>query len=279
MDWSWAGPPIDARPQFPLERAELISLLSSLDAGDWRRATGCPGWTVHDITAHLVHDYLRRLARTRDGHASSGPRQGEDLPAFLHRLNQEFVDVASGWSPRMLIDLLDHLGPQLDSLWAGLNLDQLGEAVSWAAPGTPAPAWLDVAREYSEFWVHQQQIRDAAGRPGANDANLIAPVIDAFLRAVPHALRDVPGEPGSGLEITVSGPGGGIWTARLGETRWALSRGQVPEATSAWVVVSSDTLWRVATRGIDIDDACAQATMTGDQALAAAALNLVSIIR
>jgi uncharacterized protein (TIGR03083 family) len=99
MDWSWAGPPIDARAQFAAERAALISLLGSLDAADWRRATVCPGWTVHDIVAHVVHDYLRKLARTRDGHAAPGPRPGEDLPAFLHRLNQKFVDAASSWSP------------------------------------------------------------------------------------------------------------------------------------------------------------------------------------
>lgn len=30
--------------------------------------------------------------------------------------------------------------------------------------------WLDAAREYTEFWVHQQQIRDATGRPGADGA-------------------------------------------------------------------------------------------------------------
>ncbi|MGN6793028.1 MAG: maleylpyruvate isomerase family mycothiol-dependent enzyme [Streptosporangiaceae bacterium] len=279
MDVSWAGPPIDARPQFPLERAELIGLLSNLDAEDWRRATVCPGWTVHDIVAHVVHDYLRKLARTRDGYDPRGPRPGEEMPAFLHRVNQEFVDVASLLSPRVLIDLLDYLGPQLDRLWADLDLDRLGEAVSWAAPGVPAPTWLDVAREYSEFWVHQQQIRDAVGRPGANAENLTAPVIDAFLRAVPHALRDVPAERGSGLEVAVSGPGGGTWSAWLGETRWSISRGSAQETARTRVALSSDTLWRVATRGIGVDDARARATVTGNQALGTAALSLVSIIR
>jgi len=277
MDWSWAGPPIDARAQFPLERSELLSLLSSMASADWQRATVCPGWSVHDIAAHVAHDYLRKLARTRDGYGSAGPRPGEDLPAFLHRLNQEFVDVASRWSPRLLIDLIGHLGPQLDLLWANLDIHRLGEPVSWAAPGVPAPIWLDIAREYSEFWVHQQQIRDAVARPGANNQMLTAPVIDAFLRAVPYALREVSADPGNDLEIIVSGPGGGTWNARFGDIRWAVSRGPAPKP-GARVVVSSDTFWRVAMRGIGVADARARATITGDQALGAAALSLISII-
>jgi uncharacterized protein (TIGR03083 family) len=68
VDWSWAGPPIDARPWFPVERAGLIGLLRELDAADWQRPTVCPGWSVHDIVAHVVHDQLRKLARSRDGY-------------------------------------------------------------------------------------------------------------------------------------------------------------------------------------------------------------------
>jgi hypothetical protein len=81
------------------------------------------------------------------------------------------------------------------------------------------------------------------------------------------------------MEIAVSGPGGGTWSAWRGENRWAISRGRAQEAARARVVVSAGTLWRVATRGIGVDDACAEAAITGDQALGAAALSLISIIR
>jgi hypothetical protein len=61
---AWIGPPIDVRALFPVERLELLSVLRALDAAEWRRATACPGWSVHDIATHLVHDYLRRLSST-----------------------------------------------------------------------------------------------------------------------------------------------------------------------------------------------------------------------
>jgi len=277
MDWSWAGPPIDVRAQFPLERAELLALLHDLGPADWERPTVCPGWRVHDVVAHLVHDYLRKLSGKRDAFAAPGPEAGEDLPAFLHRVNQEFVAVAARWSPCTLTDLLAHLGPQLERLWASLSMAETGEAVSWAAPGVPAPTWLDVAREYTEYWVHQQQIRDAVGRPGATADELIGPVVDTFLRAVPYALREVPAA-GTCVQIEVTGPGGGSWSAAVPSGRWAISRDPCADP-GAVVRVSSDTLWRVATRGITVDEALTRADIAGVRPLGTAALALVAIIR
>jgi uncharacterized protein (TIGR03083 family) len=233
MDWSWAGPSPDVRPLFPRERAELLALLPELGASDWQRPTVCPGWSVHDVVAHVVHDYIRKLSGKRDRFPAPGPVAGETLPAFLDRVNQEFVDVAARWSPRVLIDLLAHLGPELEQLWASLDLDRLGEAVSWAAPDVPAPVWLDVAREYTEYWVHQQQVRDAVGRPGANDDQLTYAVMDTFLRAVPYALRLVPARPGASVQIQVTGTGGGTWTVRRRDADWAVDRGPADQPGDA----------------------------------------------
>ena len=194
-------------------------------------------------------------------------------------MNQEFADTAQSWSPRLLTDLLGHLGPQLDELWASLDLGRTGEAVSWAAPGRPAPVWLDVAREYTEYWVHQQQVRDAVGRPGADDERLAPAVTDTFLRAVPHALRHVSPEPGTCVQIAVTGPGSGDWTIKRRHGTWVVGRGSPVRPAAARVQISSGCLWRVATRGITVQDTRAQATISGDRTLGSAVLNLVAIIR
>ena len=73
-DWDWAGPPLDTRLLFPLERAEFLGLLRDLEAGDWQRPTVCPGWRVHDVAAHVVHDYIRKLSGLRDQHPAPGLR-------------------------------------------------------------------------------------------------------------------------------------------------------------------------------------------------------------
>jgi hypothetical protein len=156
-------------------------------------------------------------------------------------MNQEFVDVAQGWSPAVLVDLLEHLGPQLDRTWADLDLSVVGEGdVWWADAGVPAPVWLDVAREYSEFCVHQQQIRDALGRPGADDPALLGPVIDTFMRGLPNTLRVQRAAAGSTVRVDVQGPGGGTWVTARGPSRWRLDAPNGRPA-DALVQVSPDT--------------------------------------
>jgi uncharacterized protein (TIGR03083 family) len=238
----------------------------------------CPGWRVHDVVAHVAQVHLSKLSRARDGLQPAPPLAGESLPVLIARLNQEFVDVAAAWSPRVLIDLLGHLGPQLDAFLASLDLGDLGPVVSWAAPGVPAPVWLDVAREYTELWAHQQQVRDATGRPGANGAQLTTPVTDTFLRAVPYALRSLSPSPGTCVAISVTGAGAGTWSACRLADHWAIGRG-APAGAAATVELSSDCLWRVATGGITVEAAAEQAVISGDQALGSAVLGLVSIIR
>ncbi|SHN44266.1 maleylpyruvate isomerase family mycothiol-dependent enzyme [Cryptosporangium aurantiacum] len=276
MNWSRIGPPIDVRPLFAVERAELLAVLGTLDEEQWLAPTVCPGWSVHDLVAHVVHDYMRRLSGGRDGWSAGWiPVPDGDIAPVLNRANDEFAAALRGISPRVLIGLVAGLGPQLDDYWATRDLDAPGISVSWAAPDVPAPAWLDIAREYTEFWVHQQQIRDAVGRPGADSRQLTYPVVDAFLRALPRALADADG---TSVTVAVSAPVDDAWTARRGPDGWTLARGEC-DAPDARVKVGPRTLWRVATRGIEPDEALENAKLEGDHELARAALTLVSIVR
>lgn len=280
MTWDWIGPPIDVRPLFPVDRARLLELLATPDPGDWRRDTACPGWTVHDLVAHLAHDHVRRLSGARDHHESAGFEPGEDLPGFINRVNEEFVATARRWSSAVLVDLIAHLGPQLDDVWAGLALEELATLdVACADPGVPAPLWLDVARELSEFWIHQQQVRDAVGRPGSDDGDLARAVADTLIRGLPLALRGVTPGVGTRVCVDVTGPVARGWTAVRHHGRWELERGGRPGPCAATVSLSFDTLWRVATRGIDPDEALRRSALAGDVGLGRAALGLLSIIR
>ncbi|MFI7277315.1 maleylpyruvate isomerase family mycothiol-dependent enzyme [Streptomyces sp. NPDC049879] len=273
------GPPLDVRPLFPEERAALLDLLAALAPADWARPTACPGWDVRNVTAHILHGYVRRLSHGRDGHEGGpAPATGEALPAFLTRANGDFVATARQFSPRLLRDLIGHLGPQTDAYWTGIAMaGPAGVDVSWASTGAPAPAWLDVAREYTERWTHQQQIRDAVLRPGADGPRLLAPVLDTFLRALPHTLRGLDAAAGTAVRVTVPGDAGGRWTAVRGPEQWELR--DSGERPAAEVVVDADTLWRLATRGVEPGEALRAAGLRGDRALGEAVLGIVAIVR
>ncbi|GAB2655642.1 maleylpyruvate isomerase family mycothiol-dependent enzyme [Nocardia goodfellowii] len=270
--------PLDTRPLFRGERQALLELLDSLDAADWQQPTVCPGWNVADIAAHILNDYLRRISGSRDGHTGAVFADDETLPSYLARVNEEFVRAMRQGSPRVLTDLLAHLGPQLDSVWA-TTVDLTEPArlnVSWAGLGT-SPAWLDIAREYTEFWVHQQQIRDAVSRPGADDAALLGPVLVTFLHALPWALREQARPEGTTVRFEISGPAGGHWSAVSDGARWELTTAQVDEP-AAVVRMDQDTFWRLASRGITVEEARARADLRGDPELTEAATTLLAVV-
>jgi uncharacterized protein (TIGR03083 family) len=274
---SWIGPRIDVRPLFGPQHAAFLELLAGLDAPDWARPTACPGWTVHDVATHVLADYVGRLSIHRDGFQTLHPRGGETLPAFIDRINDEWVVAARRVSPALLLDVLSSVGTRLVSYWSTVDLDALGWPVVWAGPD-PAPVWLDAARELTEYWTHHQQIAEATGRPGLTRPEHLAPVLDTFLRALPHTLRDTPAATGTTLRVTVAGPAGGIWTATRAPTRWELTAPS-PRPPDALLELDADTAWRLCTRGITPGQAATRGQAQGDRRLTAAALTIVSIIR
>ena len=154
---------VDAAPLLPELRAGLVEVLRDLGAADWSRPTACPGWTVADVAAHLLGVELGNVSRRRDDHRIDPPPDA-DVPRWLDALNESWVSAARRLSPRVLNDLIEAAGGWFEAYVSGVDLDASGAPVWWAGPD-PAPVWLDVAREYTERWVHQQQIRDATGDP------------------------------------------------------------------------------------------------------------------
>lgn len=273
-------PPLDVRPLFPRLDSALVDLLRGLSPDDWQRPTLARLWTVQDIAAHLLDGYLRRLSLQRDGWSGDPPVEiGSygDLLAYLNRLNADWVRAFRRVSPGVLIDLLERWGPE-SSLYLA-SLDPQGKAffpVAWAGEDESA-AWFDVAREYTERWHHQQQIRHALDAPGLLERALYHPVLDTFLRALPHTYRDVPAREGALLRVTVEGEAGGSWDLLRQDGSWRLGTGagQAPDAETA---IPQDLAWRLFTKGVVKDEARERMTVTGDPGLGWPVLHLLAVM-
>jgi uncharacterized protein (TIGR03083 family) len=286
--------PIDTAPLFPELRDHLIALLRSLTPDDWQKPTTAGHWTVHDVALHILGGDLGNLARRRDAHSiPTGPLNTyADLVSFINRINHQWVDASRRLSPRIVIDLLDHAGRQADAYFMSLDPHALGTPVSWAGP-EPSPNWLDVAREYTERWHHQQQIRDATASPALYEPRLFAPVLDTFVRALPQTFRHVEAPAGTAIHLQIPGDAGGHWTlvrSPGSPHNWQLfnaistSPDAIPAAASgasaaaATVTIPPDIAWKLFTRGLRAQAASAQAKITGDRHLGAKILETVSVI-
>ena len=263
---------------FPPLLDGLLALLDSLSEEDWARPTACAGWAVKDVADHLLGGDLGMLSRRRDGYSLDvGDLSGwENLVQFINTWNRDWVAATRRLSPRVTRELLAWAGPQVSALFASLDPFALGGPVSWAGPD-PAPVWLDLAREYTERWHHQQHIRDAVGRPGFTDARFMSPVLDAFARALPHTFRHVAALEGTTVTLTVTGVAGGAWTLRREGAAWTLYTGR-PATPDAETVLDQDTAWRLFTKGIPVTLALDRVTLRGDPALARGIFETVSII-
>jgi len=258
---------------------ELIELLSSLTAAEWELPTIAPRWSVRDVTAHLLDTALRTLSRARDGCVVDRVelKTFEDIVVLVDRLNQEGVAVYRRLSPRVLTQLMQTACEEAAGYYESLDpFATSGIGVSWAGEMT-SPVWFHVARELTERWHHQQQIRLATGRPGIMDRSLCYPVLDTFLRGLPYTFRNVAASAGDALLIEVSGDCGGVWCLMKSQDRWMFCK-DLPSSVKATIMIPQSIAWRIFTKGMDRETARSQVTMSGDKDLATHVLQLVAIV-
>jgi uncharacterized protein (TIGR03083 family) len=259
-------------------RAHLLELLSGLDEDDWSRATAAPRWSVKDVTAHLLGGDIGILSRVRDEYSQPSARLTDygDLVRLVDRLNDEWIVAARRISPRVLQELLAFTGPRVESYFASLDLHAIDGPVSWAGLDA-APVWFDVAREFTERWHHQQQIRDATGRQPLDDPYFFAPVLDTFSRALPFSFRHAVAPSGTSVRFQISGDAGGVWFLQHGAQGWDFVATPASDP-AANVVLPQEIAWRLFTKGIDRDRARTQAIVRGQEDLVSPIFGATAII-
>jgi uncharacterized protein (TIGR03083 family) len=261
--------PIFVADLFPKIETKLIELLRSLSPEEWERRTIAPQWRVKDVAAHLLDTNLRKLSMVRDGYFGESPGQIEsykDLVEFLNRLNADWVRAMRRVSPRLITDLLEWSAPIVCEFTRGLDpMAPAGFSVAWAGE-EKSLNWFDIAREYTERWHHQQQIRLAVGKPGIEMRELYYPVLDTFVRALPHGYRKFEAADGTLMVLEIDGEAGGKWFLVRANGRWELSS-QAERDPNSHVMIPQEIAWRVFTKGIDRESALKLSRISGERRL------------
>jgi len=250
----------------------LETLLSELDDEAWRHPA-VKAWRVRDVAAHLLDANLRRLSLDRDRHQPDGaappedPERFESWVEFLDRLNADWTRAADRLSPTVILELLRITNAQVSSYFESLEPEAPASfGIQWALP-SESRVWLDIAREYTEKWHHQQQIREAVGQPLLDAPHLVRPLIETLLRAVPRAYDTVAVETGASVLIEASDLDRGQWLARRDEDRWNLYEADADASFDARVRMSSETLWRFLMKQTGQEEARGASETSGDSEL------------
>jgi len=272
--------PLNLVPLFPGLHRELMTLLRGLEPADWLKPTACALWSVNDIVAHLLDTCLRRLSFGRDRLDPTPTRpitSYGDLVAYLNQLNAEWVGAMRRVSAPTLMGLLDLAEPQLHAYLASLDLDAPASfGVAWAGEERSLN-WFDLGREYTERWLHQQQIREAVGAPGLNARRWLHPTLDIFVRALPFTYAAVEAQPGTAVRLQITGDAGGVWTLARGPSRWELFTGSVA-SPAADVTMDQDVAWKLFSKGLGPERASREVLIKGEQRLGRQMLGALGIM-
>lgn len=250
---------------------QLIYILNKLGPEHWNRKTLAAPWTVKEVAAHLLDGNLRTLSMLRDqywGESSPESDAHADLVRYLNRLNADWVKAMKRVSPRILIQQLVASGKEYCEYLT--SLDPFAPAtfsVDWAGESAFFN-WFHIAREYTEKWHHQQQIRLAAG---VDTETLLtdywyAPYLNASLRALPHHYRHIQGKEGAIIQFVFQGERDKYWYLKWVKDQWILLEGVKSKeyVPISEISVKDEIAWRIFTKGINKEKALQQSHIAGN---------------
>lgn len=198
-------------------KQELIILLRQLTVNEWLTPSSIKGRSVKDLVSHLIDGSLRRLSMQRDLHFDNTKKVNvqfySDLVNYIQQINNEWIHASRRISPTILIDLFEYAENNLIEFFKTLNpQDKAIFAVAWAGE-KESENWFDIAREYTEKWHHQMQIRMALNKPLLMDLKYIKPLYETFMAGLPNLFNNssVKAKNGDVVEVKITGKLNKTW--------------------------------------------------------------------
>ena len=271
--------PIDVRHLFKSLDEKLIVLLESLSEDEWNSQTVASQWKVKDVASHLLDGNLRALPIQRDRYFDESPPGLTDyrsLVDWLNSLNADWVKATKRLSPGVLILLHKFSGPLASAYFSSLDpWEEAVFAVDWAGEETSLN-WMHLAREYSEKWHHQQQIRDAVGKDGIMTREYFYPAISTFFRGLPNTFKSTAAATGTVVRTTIPGKNGGDWYLFRQPNGWELSESP-SNKVDATVEIPAEISWKLFTKSIRPEQIIERVKIKGDKNLGRRVLDMISV--
>ncbi len=246
--------------------SDIAGVCDGLTDEEWNRATDCPGWSVRDNVAHMIGTERMLLGEQPDAPpVEDAPHLRNDIgkvneqwiAGYRDRPGAEVLDEFRAVTARRL-DLLRALGPE--------DWDREG-----FTPEGPGPYRLFMEIRVFDCWYHDQDIREALGRPGY----LEGPVADLSLgrippKGLPYVVGKKAGAPaGSTVVFEIVGTAPIVGAVHVPPEGRAVLLDGVPEDRSVIIELDRRTFARLAGGRWSGDRARAEGVVRveGDRAL------------
>lgn len=169
----------------------MRSVCLELDDAAWTTPTACPGWDVHDNVAHILG-----IEQMLEGDALPEVALADELEHVKNdfgRINEMWVESYRSVSHAELMSAFDSVTKRrLDRFGA---LDAAGfVAPSWTPQGEGTVLDLLPFRIF-DAWCHEQDIREATGRPGGWHTAAAALSVERMLNSLPYVVGKRAGMP------------------------------------------------------------------------------------
>jgi len=184
--------------------ADFSDLVTPLSLEEWNAPTALPGWTVGDIVSHvgwLEGILLGRFDAAHEPDWDALPHVTSDFG----RLMEIPVDLRRTWTRE---DVLMELASNVADRWVALDSGPHDVTVDTPGPFGPAPLGRVLRMRTLDTWVHEQDIRDALGRPGHLDSLSAQTTASQLLSGYGKVwVKFCGAQPGEVLRLDVSEPG------------------------------------------------------------------------
>ncbi|HTI76128.1 MAG TPA: maleylpyruvate isomerase family mycothiol-dependent enzyme [Mycobacterium sp.] len=184
---------------------EIDAVLAGLADAQWQAQSPLPGWTVHDVTAHVIgtESMLRGVPT---------PEPDVDLSTLQHVrndigvLNERWVRKLRGVSPADLLDRFRATTAERREELAAMSDDEWNQVT--ATPAGPDTYGRFMRVRDFDCWMHLHDIRDALGHAATHPAGPSADLaLDEMTASMGFVVGKLGGAPdGSRVAIELTGP-------------------------------------------------------------------------
>ncbi len=271
---------IDLLPIFASLNSELISLVQTFKTSDWEKKTVNEQWNVKEIVTHLLDANLKILATNRDGYVNlknTNFSANEEFVIDKKQIDNNFINALYKVSPRILIEITAKYQDELLTYFKTLNPTDKSLLPMNGDNAESPENWLNIAKAYSERWLHQQQIRFAFNNQKLLDRAYYYPYLNTVMQGLPFAYLKVNATNGALVKVEIVGPAGGTWSIIKNQNNWSLVKNDANNP-DALVYIDQQIAWLLFSNGINPMDAVQYYQLHGDTALGSHALKMVTVI-